>query len=209
MSQTLDALLEGNSQYIKKINESFPELFEAMGKGQSPEVLWIGCADSRVPVNQLTDSKPGTIFVHRNIANVVVHTDMNLLSVVFYAVKVLKVKHVVICGHYGCGGVAAALSGASHGIIDTWLNHIKDIYRLHKDEVDQYSGEERNRKMVEINVKEQVQNMARIPFLQDSWKEGEGPSIHGWAYDVGTGELSVLDSIVKGQNDLAEMYQLK
>ncbi len=206
MSDSISALLKGNEEFVQKLNEENPGLFDQLSKGQSPEFLWIGCADSRVPVNQITGSTPGSIFVHRNIANVVVHTDSNLLSVVFYAVKVLKVKHIIICGHYGCGGVAAAMGHDSVGFIDGWLNHIKDVHRLNKDELKGLDGEAKFRRFVELNVMEQVNNMARIPFVQERWKQGDYPVIHGWVYDIADGKIHKLDTDVGRTADIDEIF---
>lgn len=206
MPETIKKLFEGNDEFVRRMNEEHPELFDQLAHGQSPEYLWIGCADSRVPATQLTDTPPGSIFVHRNIANVVVHSDTNLMSVAFYAVTVLKVKHIIICGHYGCGGVQAALGNQSLGYIDGWVNHIKDVYRLHTDELKPMNDTDKFRRMVELNVEEQVANMARVSFVQDRWKEGEYPYIHGVVYDVADGKLHNLDCTINTSNGMDGVF---
>ncbi|NVK03862.1 MAG: carbonic anhydrase [Flavobacteriia bacterium] len=206
MPESIKRLFEGNQAFVDQMNAEHPDLFESLGKGQSPEYLWIGCADSRVPATQLTNTPPGSIFVHRNIANVVVHSDVNLMSVAFYAVTVLKVKHIVVCGHYGCGGVAAAISKNSYGYIDGWVNHIKDVYRLHRSELDGTDETTKFNKMVEFNVQEQVSNMARISFVQDMWKQGEYPYIHGVVYDVADGKLKDLNCTVNSPDGVDDIF---
>ncbi|GGH72645.1 MAG: carbonic anhydrase [Bacteroidetes bacterium] len=206
MADLIKNLLAGNRKFVEETNAKHPELFKELAEGQSPEFLWIGCADSRVPATEITDTTPGSIFVHRNIANMVVHSDANMLSVVFYAVKVLKVKHIIVCGHYGCGGVKAAMGNDSIGFIDGWLNHIKDVKRLHKNELAKLNEADQFRRFVELNVMEQVQNMARIPFIQESWNEGEYPYIHGWVYDVADGLIRDMDCTVSSGADLDEMF---
>lgn len=206
MPESIQRLFEGNQAFVDQMNAEHPDLFEALGKGQSPEYLWIGCADSRVPATQLTNTTPGSIFVHRNIANVVVHSDVNLMSVAFYAVTVLKVKHIIVCGHYGCGGVAAAISKNSYGYIDGWVNHIKDVYRLHRSELDGADETTKFNKMVEFNVQEQVSNMDRISFVQDMWKQGEYPYIHGVVYDVADGKLKDLNCTVNSPDGVDDIF---
>jgi carbonic anhydrase len=174
-----------------------PEYFNKMAKDQTPEYLWIGCSDSRVPPSEITNTDPGEMFVHRNIANLVVHTDMNALSVLQYAVKYLKVKHVIVCGHYGCGGVKAALSHQSLGLMNNWVRNIKDNYFFHKAEVDSLDGAARVNRMVELNVMEQVKNIAHTSIIQREWVTGDLPKIHGWVYDLNTGLLKDLLTITK------------
>ena len=158
--------------------------------------MWVGCADSRVPANQITGTEPGEVFVHRNIANVVVSTDMNLLSVLDYAVNVLDVKHVIVCGHYGCGGVLAAMGSRRFGLIDNWLAHIRHVYRLHQDELDALPQEARERRLVELNIQQGVHNLCASSILQDAWAAGRGPTVHGWVYDVRNGLLKDLEASV-------------
>ena len=192
MEQIKKLLLENKAWARSKIdvNENY---FKDMAKDQTPEYLWIGCSDSRVPEAEITNSNPGEIFVHRNIANLVVHTDTNFLSVLSYAVNNLKVPHVIVCGHYNCGGVKAALSHSSLGLIDNWVRNIKDTYFSHKFEIDKISHEsEKVNKLVELNVIEQVKNLAHTSIIQKAWHERQKPYVHGWVYDLGTGTLKEL-----------------
>jgi carbonic anhydrase len=208
MPKSFKSLLEGNQHFVQTTNLHAPDFFEKLSKEQHPEFLWIGCADSRVPANEVTNSLPGSIFVQRNIANMVIHTDYNLLSVVNYAVKALKVKHIIICGHYGCGGVKAAMSNDSYGLLDGWLAHIKDVYRIHKDELNGIEDENaRADRFVELNVQEQVYNMAKVSFIQENWKNGEFPYIHGWVYDLKSGMLKDLGYTVNSSKSLDKVYQ--
>src|SRR6201996_5579330 len=185
--------LAGNKDFVAKSLAEDPEYFTHRPKGHPPPVFWIGCADSRVPANQITNTKPGEVFVHRNIANVVVHTDMNMLSVLDYAVNVLKVKHVIVTGHYGCGGVIAAMSNNQFGLIDNWLAHIKDVYRLHAAELDAIADEtERANRLVEFNVIESVYNVCKTSIVQNAWLNGQELGVHGWVYDLGTGVITDL-----------------
>ncbi|MBK1439744.1 carbonic anhydrase [Parapedobacter sp. ISTM3] len=189
-----EKILEGNKQWMKLVAEDTTGRFQQLAKGQSPEILWIGCADSRVPANQITNTLPGEVFVHRNIANMCVHSDMNMLSVLDYAVNVLKVKHVIVAGHYGCGGVAAALSRKQFGIIDNWLCHIKDVYRFHSEEIDAIQDEEKKvNRLVELNVAEQVSNLCSTSIIQNAWKERDDLAVHGVVIDIATGKIVDLD----------------
>jgi carbonic anhydrase len=170
-----------------------PDFFNRLANIQSPEYLWIGCSDSRVSANEITGTQPGEIFVHRNIANMVVHTDLNLLSVLQYAIEVLKVKHVIVCGHYGCGGVRAAMTNQSFGIINKWLRNIKDVYRIHSAEIDKIVDEEgKINKMVEFNVQEQVLNLAKTSIIQKAWKHDHAPHLHGWVYGLHNGIINPI-----------------
>lgn len=190
-SELYNSLLEGNKQFVEDTINIDPEYFENLAKGQSPPVLWIGCADSRVPANQITNTAPGEIFVHRNIANMVIHTDMNMLSVLDYAVNVLKVKHVIVTGHYGCGGIAAAITNQQFGLIDNWLRHIKDVYRLHANKLDSIADlETRCDRLVEYNVMEGVRNLCKTSIVQNAWKNGQVLGVHGWVYSLKTGIIS-------------------
>ncbi len=180
-------LLENKAWAREKVMED-PEYFERLAHLQTPEFLWIGCSDSRVPANEITGTAPGEIFVQRNIANMVVHTDLNLLSVLEYAVAVLKVKHIIVCGHYGCGGVKAAMSHKSLGIINKWLRNIKDVYRLHEDELLAIPDEEKRvDRLVELNVQEQVMNLAKTSIVQHAWRAEQRPHLHGWVYGLANG----------------------
>ena len=180
-------LLQNKAWAAEKIEED-PEYFSRLTHLQEPEFLWIGCSDSRVPANEITGTNPGEIFVHRNIANMVVHTDLNMLSVLEYSVNVLKVKHVIVCGHYGCGGVKAAMTRHSVGIINKWLRNIKDVHRFHREEIDSIADEElKTNRLVELNVQEQVMNLAKTSIVQKAWKEDNRPHLHGWVYSLHDG----------------------
>jgi len=174
------------------------EFFNRLANVQTPEFLWIGCSDSRVPANEITGTQPGEIFVHRNVANMVVHTDLNLLTVLSYAVEVLKVKHVIVCGHYGCGGVNAALTKKNYGLINKWLRNIKDVYRIHKDEIESLKTPlEKSNRLVELNVAEQILNLAKTSIIQEAWKNESRPILHGWVYGLDNGllkEILTMDS---------------
>ncbi len=208
MSEKIQDLLNGNAQWVNNTLKHTPDFFDNLAAGQTPKFLWIGCSDSRVPATEITNALPGSIFVQRNIANMVVHTDSNLLSVVNYAVKVLKVKHIIVCGHYGCGGVQAAMSNNNYGFLDNWLMHIKDVYRLHQDELDAIENEEKRLdKYVELNIKEQVSNLAKVSFIQEEWDNGEFPHIHGWVYSLKDGLLKDLGVSKNSNEDLEEVYQ--
>lgn len=209
MDNFYKSLLDKNKEWVKSKLDLDPHYFEKLSKGQQPPLLWIGCADSRVPANEIIGAQPGEVFVHRNIANMVVHSDMNMLSVVDYAVSVLKVKHVIVCGHYGCGGVKAAMGNQSYGIIDNWIRHIKDVYRHHKKELDTIEDEEaRFDKYVELNVKEQVFDLAKTSIVQTAWKNGQELSLHGWVYAIGSGVIQDLNVNVSNDSQLEEVYQL-
>ncbi|MCK5831056.1 MAG: carbonate dehydratase [Methylococcales bacterium] len=187
-----------------------PDFFTHLSKQQTPDYLWIGCSDSRVPANQVVDLEPGEVFVHRNIANIVVHSDLNCLSVLQFAVEVLNVKHIIVCGHYGCGGVKAALDGCKHGLIDNWLGHIKDVYRLYKTEIDALSTEEKRVDLLcEKNVIEQVANVCHSTIVQDAWNEKKDLTVHGWIYSINNGLLKALDTEVSSKGMLRLMHSLK
>lgn len=209
MKSLIEQLIDNNKAWAKSITEQNPEFFKESAKGQAPPILWIGCADSRVPANEIIGKGPGEVFVHRNVANMVVHTDMNMLTVLDYAVNVLKVKHVIVCGHYGCGGVLAAMSNKQFGLIDNWLRNIKDVYRLHQEELDAIKDdEERGRRYVELNVIEQVYDLGKTSIIQNSWRTRHAPTIHGWVYDLGTGLVHDLNVNISDNTNLAEVYQV-
>lgn len=209
MDNFYKSLLDNNKKWVESKLSEDPGYFEKLAKGQQPPLLWIGCADSRVPANQIIGAKPGEVFVHRNIANMVVHSDMNMLSVVDYAVSVLKVKHVIVCGHYGCGGVKAAMGNQSYGVIDNWIRHIKDVYRLHKKELDAIEDEDKRfDTFVELNVKEQVFDLAKTSIVQTAWKDNQELTLHGWAYGVGSGVVNDLNVNIRNDKQLEEVYQL-
>ena len=201
-------LLEGNKSFVQRTSETDPNFFERLAAAQSPKVLWIGCADSRVPANQITSTLPGEIFVHRNVANVVVHTDMNCIACLEYAVGVLKVEHVIVCGHYGCGGVLAAMGQEHYGVIDNWLRHIKDVYRVHRDELDGIADEhERGRRFVELNIIEQVLNVCKTSTIQKAWQDFQRPWVHGWVYDLANGVIKDLEVNIHNHEELASIYK--
>jgi carbonic anhydrase len=209
MSDFYKKILENNKQWVEKALAIDPNYFADLAKGQTPPLLWIGCSDSRVPANEIIGAKPGEVFVHRNIANMVVHSDMNMLSVLDYAVNVLKVKHVIVCGHYGCGGVKAAMGNQSIGIIDNWIRHIKDVYRLHNAYLDSIEDEtERFNAFVEINAKEQVYDLSKTSIVQAAWKNGQDLSIHGWVYGLNSGFVTDLKVNISSNKELDQVYQL-
>jgi carbonic anhydrase len=195
-----EKILSSNKAWAKALVAKDPDYFKRLSGIQRPEVLWIGCSDSRVPANEITDTEPGEIFVHRNVANLVVQTDLNLMSVLQYAVEVLGVKHVIVCGHYGCGGVVAAMEHHHLGIINQWICSIKDIYRLHRLEIDAIRDDEaRAERMVEINVMEQVNNLAKTAIIQNAWKKNKQPDIHGWVYGLKDGLIKPLCELKAGE----------
>jgi carbonic anhydrase len=203
-------ILENNKTWVAKNLENDPEYFEKLSHGQTPPLLWIGCADSRVPANEIIGAKPGEVFVHRNIANMVIHSDMNMLSVLAYAVDILQVSHIIVCGHYGCGGIQAALSHESHGIIDNWICHIRDAYHLHED-VFSDCHDERSHidRLVEVNVREQVLSLAKTSIVQAAWSRGQEISLHGWAYGIDSGLVHDLDVTMIDTSTLPEIYRLR
>ncbi|OYU81178.1 MAG: carbonate dehydratase [Flavobacterium sp. BFFFF1] len=203
-------ILDNNKIWVETTLEKDPNYFKDLAKGQTPPLLWIGCSDSRVPANEIIGAKPGEVFVHRNIANMVVHSDMNMLSVLDYAVNVLKVKHVIVCGHYGCGGIKAAMGNQSIGIIDNWIRHIKDVYRLHHVYLDSIINEDdRFNAFVELNVKEQVFDLAKTSIVQSAWRAGQELTLHGWAYGLNSGFVTDLNVDLTGTEDLDSVYRLK
>lgn len=210
MSDFYKKILDNNKQWVENKLAISPNYFKNLAEGQNPPLLWIGCSDSRVPANEIIGAEPGEVFVHRNIANMVVHSDMNMLSVLDYAVNALKVKHVIVCGHYGCGGVKAAMGNSSIGIIDNWIRHIKDVYRFHQHELDAIENEkERFNKFVEINVKEQVMDLAKTSIVQNAWRNGQELSLHGWVYGLNDGYVTDLGVNFSCDKDLDDVYQLK
>ncbi|HET8828657.1 MAG TPA: carbonate dehydratase [Pelobium sp.] len=205
---TYENLLKWNKEWVKETLKEDGDFFKKLAQGQKPPVLWIGCADSRVPANQITGTNPGDIFVHRNIANMVIHTDMSMLSVLDYAVGVLKVEHVIVCGHYGCGGVLAAMSHKQFGLIDNWLRHIKDVYRTHASELDKIEDEaERGKRLVELNVIENVYNLCKTSTLQNAWKQGQKLSVHGWAYSLDSGIINDLNVSFSSDEKLGDVFK--
>ena len=206
--KTLGHLFENNKQWADKVRAEDPEFFEMLSNQQSPEYFWIGCSDSRVPANEIIGLPPGEVFVHRNIANMVVHTDINCLSVLQYAVDVLKVKHIIVCGHHDCGGVKGAMSDRTNGLVDNWLHHIRDVYRKHAALLDAIEDEkERTEKLVEINVIEQVANVCHTSIVQDAWRRGQKVTVHGWIYALNNGLLKDLHVCVRDTDELAALYR--
>lgn len=209
MSDFYKKILDGNKNWVKSKIDTDPQYFERLAEGQAPPLLWIGCSDSRVPANEVIGAQPGEVFVHRNIANMVVHSDMNMLSVLDYAVNVLKVQHVIVCGHYGCGGVKAAMGNSSIGLIDNWIRHIKDVYRHHHNYLDSIIDEkERFDAFVELNVKENVLDLAKTSIVQGAWKNGQDLHLHGWVYRLNNGLVKDLDVNLSSNHDLDTVYQL-
>lgn len=190
----INQLIENNKRWSEATKRADPEFFNRLAKQQSPEYLWIGCSDSRVPANQIVDLIPGDIFVHRNVANLVVHTDFNCLSVLQFAVDILKVKHVIVCGHYGCGGIEAALGSNQLGLIDNWLGHIRDLVTKYKDVLNKLNGKAKTDKLCELNVIEQAENVRRNTIVREAIKRGQQLEVHSWIYSLDNGQIKVLES---------------
>lgn len=190
----LKHLFERNLKWASAIKAEDPDYFSRLSRQQQPEYLWIGCSDSRVPANQIVSMPPGEIFVHRNIANVVVHTDLNCLSVIQYAVEVLKVEHIVVCGHYGCGGIKAAMEDKHYGLLDNWLRHVKDVRRFNEEKLKDLSFDEQFDLLCELNVKEQFANVCNTSVVQNAWENGVKLTIHGWIYSIENGILQGLSA---------------
>ncbi|MDI9342261.1 MAG: carbonic anhydrase [Sediminibacterium sp.] len=201
-------LIEGNRLFALSQQIKDPEYFKKLSLGQTPEYLWIGCSDSRVPANEVTSTSSGEIFVHRNIANLVVHTDLNIMSVLEYAVHVLGVKHIIVCGHYGCGGVRAAMSRKSYGLVDKWLRNIKDVYHIYHKELDAIEDpDKRADRLTELNVIEQVRNLAKTKIIQRAWHDKKTVHIHGWVYGLNSGLITELNNIHDEREDIDSIYQ--
>lgn len=189
----LPELFENNRQWAEQMRQKHPDFFDELSGGQNPDYLWIGCADSRVPANEVVGLSAGNLFVHRNIANVILHSDLNSQSVLQYGVEVLQVKHVIVCGHYGCGGVTSAYEGTDLGLIDNWLRHIQDIIDANRDEIEGIKSKKKKiDRLCELNVRAQVKNVCRSPFLQRAWAKGQNISVHGWIYSLKDGLLNDL-----------------
>lgn len=195
----LQHLLERNRDWAAAMKKQEADFFTRLSHQQKPEILWIGCSDSRVPANQIINLPPGEIFVHRNIANVVVHSDLNCLSVIHYAVQVLQVKHIIVCGHYGCGGILAAMDNKEHGLIDNWLQHIREVSRIHAVALAAAPAEKRADLLCELNVKEQLRHVAGISAIKDAWRQGQDLTLHGWVYSIRDGILQRLEIIENNQ----------
>jgi carbonic anhydrase len=210
MSDFYKKIIDNNKKWVEAKLKIRPDYFNNLAEGQNPPLLWIGCSDSRVPANEIIGAEPGEVFVHRNIANMVVHSDMNMLSVLDYAVNALKVGHVIVCGHYGCGGIKAAMGNSSIGIIDNWIRHIKDVYRFHHEELDAIEDErERFNRFVEVNVIEQVMDLAKTSIVQNAWSTGQNLHLHGWVYGLDSGYVTDLGVNFSCDKDLEDVYQLK
>ncbi|MFH1092602.1 MAG: carbonate dehydratase [Candidatus Omnitrophota bacterium] len=208
--KVLKEILDKNKKWAQRIKKADPDFFTKLSKQQNPEYLWIGCSDSRVPANQIVDMLPGEIFVHRNIANLVVHTDLNCLSVIQYAVEVLKVKHIIVCGHYGCGGIKAAMDGQEHGLIDNWLRNIKDVHRFYQNKFDPLKNKkEKINLLCELNVIEQVYNICQTTIVQSAWKSGQELAVHGWIYSIENGILKDLNVCTINKDDIAQTHRIK
>ncbi len=209
--RVLKHLFDNNRRWSTQMREENPEFFESLATQQTPPYLWIGCADSRVPANQIIGLEPGQVFVHRNVANVVSHTDLNCLSVLQYAVDVLQVKHVIVCGHYGCGGVTSALQDAPHGLIDNWLRQIKDVCENSPlaSDLSTLDPVAKTNRMCEINVAAQVRNVCHTTIVQDAWRRGQDVCVHGWIYALKDGLLKDLDLCISSPDQLAEIYRMR
>ncbi|WP_369602465.1 carbonate dehydratase [Hahella sp. SMD15-11] len=208
MPESILSLLDNNRRWAADIQARNPGFFDRLKQQQTPGYLWIGCADSRVPANEIVGLPPGEVFVHRNVANVVVHSDLNCLSVVQYAVEVLKVRHIIVTGHYGCGGVRAAMSSGQFGMIDNWLRHIKDVYLIHQRELDAIEDEElRADRLCELNVVHQVRNVCYTSIVQNAWQRGQKLAVHGWIYGLADGLLKDLQVTVSGPDQLPGVYR--
>lgn len=208
MSEQLNHLLENNRRWVDETNARDESFFPRLAAQQNPEYLWIGCSDSRVPANEIVGLLPGEVFVHRNVGNVVIHTDLNCLSVIQYAVEVLRVEHIIVCGHYGCGGVRAALGCGELGLIDNWLRHIRDVREKHAVQLRQITDEhEREEKLCELNVIEQVFNVCHTTIVQNAWKNGQKLAVRGWVYSLVDGLIRDLNVSVSGCDEISEVYR--
>ncbi len=206
---SLESLFENNRQWAESINTTDPGFFEKLAAQQNPDYLWIGCSDSRVPANQIVGLLPGEVFVHRNVANMVVHTDFNCLTVLQYAIEVLKVKHVIVVGHYNCGGVRAAYENADNGMIDNWLRNIKDVQHVHRERINAVADEEAKLDLLcELNVMTQVDNVCHTTIAQNAWDRGQQLDIHGWIYSLKDGLLKDLSCSVNNPDQIPEIYRV-
>lgn len=205
---TLENLLQGNKDFVERTLEEDPDYFEKLSAGQKPPVLWIGCSDSRVPADKITNTMPGDIFVTRNIANVVTHTDISMLSVLDYSVNVLKIKHIIVCGHYGCGGVAAAHGNKQVGLIDNWLRNIKDVYRFNQEEVDGLPEDQKVDRLVELNAIHSANNVMSTSIVQNAWANGQELSVHAWVYSLKTGLINDLKSTFSAADGMDPVFKM-
>ncbi len=208
MPQSIEHLFANNKAWSERMHAEDPEFFSRLVKQQTPEYLWIGCSDSRVPANQIVGLAPGEIFVHRNIANVVVHTDLNALSVIHYAVEILRVKHILVVGHYGCGGVKAALHDNRTGLTDNWLRHVQDVRDRHLQKLDEIEDQsERLDRLCELNAIHQVVNISQTSILREAWQRGQAVTVHGWCYSLNDGLVRELGVSARGREDAVEQYR--
>ena len=207
MSTSLQELLDSNLQWSQRMRAQRPDFFTGLQKQQAPRYLWIGCSDSRVPANELVDLAPGELFVHRNVANVVVHSDLNCLSVIQYATDVLKVMHIIVVGHSGCGGVVAALEGRSVGLADNWIRHVQDVHSRHRAWIDSLPAARRVDALCELNVVEQALNVCQTTVVREAWARGQEVVVHGWVYGLSNGLLHDLSMTVAGSADVAQAYE--
>ena len=206
----LQHIFENNRRWAGRVKQADPDFFTKLSRQQSPEYLWIGCSDSRVPANEIVGMPPGEIFVHRNIANLVIHTDLNCLSVIQYAVEVLKIKHIIVCGHYGCGGIKAAMDDCDHGLIDNWLRNIQDTYRYHQAKIDVLENpEDRHNALCELNVVGQVANICHTTIVQNAWKSGQDLAVHGWIYSIDDGILRDLNVCITSPDEIAKAEKME
>ncbi len=208
MDKAYQKLIEGNRRFALEKKFDDPQYFKKLSLGQKPDYLWIGCSDSRVPANEVTSTESGEMFVHRNIANVVIHTDFNLMSVLEYAVNVLGVKHIIVCGHYGCGGVRAAMTHKTYGLVDKWLRNIKDVYNKNRIELDNIEDEDKRAdRLTELNVIQQVQHLAETKIVQKAWHDGRSVQIHGWVYGLNSGLITELKAVYDDKGDIDPIYR--
>ena len=208
--QKLRILFQNNQEWVSNRTNNDPEYFLRMANAQDPRSLWIGCSDSRVPANEIVGLEPGELFVHRNVANLFPHTDFNCLSVLEYAVDLLKIQHVIVCGHYGCNGVKAAMEDHQLGLVDNWLRNIRDVYARFKDELDKISDQtERYNRLVELNVMQQLLNICHTTIVQGAWNRGQPLWIHGWVYDISTGTLKDLDCCISSIDQVESIYRIR
>lgn len=208
--QKLKVLFQKNQEWVKSRTQKNPSFFKEMAEAQDPSYLWIGCSDSRVPANEIVGLEPGELFVHRNVANLFPHTDFNCLSVLEYAIDLLKIQHVIVCGHYGCGGVKAAMQNHQMGLVDNWLRNIRDVYARFRDELEKIPNEaDRYNRLVELNVMQQVLNVCHTTIVQNAWIRGQPVWVHGWVYDISTGMLQDLDCCVSSIDQVEHIYKIK
>lgn len=209
MRKEIETLLENNRAWAERVHRDNPDFFTRLSNQQNPDYLWIGCSDSRVPANQIIALPPGEVFVHRNVANLVHHNDLNALSVLQYAVDVLKVRHIMVVGHYGCGGVRAALEGGDNGLVDNWLHSVRELHHLHRDELDALAPEARVDRLCELNACSQVTRLSRTKIIQRAWQRGQDVWLHGWVYGLADGRVKDLDCTIAGPEEAADLYRIR